>query len=230
MIRIQWSDFVSDWAGQLAGGMVPPVDRKRMVRLPASPQGGRGRSTSTEKTQDSQPENPHPETPKRKLPREGAPSLTPRSRELVSVLKGTPTPDSPFTMDLLNSLVEEETRKQRDDGQRVTIKDFMQKWHYNQKAAPPGEALLQTFTSFGRECVTGTDETASRLGAMLKEAWHGASDRAGLDLVLKALDAWRVQASNRSRCLGTACPARDHEGTRCGTTCVGHALDPNAKV
>ena len=42
--------------------------------------------------------------------REGA-SLTPRARELISVLKGTPGPDSPFPLDLLNTLVEEEAGK-----------------------------------------------------------------------------------------------------------------------
>ena len=67
---------------------------------------------------------------------EGGASITPRSRELVSVLKGTPQPDSPFTLDLLNSLVEEEARKGRDDGQRVTIKDFAQRWAYNKRTSP----------------------------------------------------------------------------------------------
>ena len=120
-IRAQWSDFTTDWARQIAAGLSPPAEPKRSVRLPASPMGGRGRSGSSERgKEDPSGGRSGSQTPRRG----GGASITPRSRELVSVLKGMPQPDSPFTLDLLNSRIEEEATKRRDDGQRVTVKDF----------------------------------------------------------------------------------------------------------
>ena len=47
------------------------------------------------------------------------------------MLKGTPTPDSRFTMELPNKLIEEEGGKRpAEENMRVSYKEFRQRWAY----------------------------------------------------------------------------------------------------
>ena len=87
----------------------------------------------------------------------------------MSVLKGQPPPDSPFTLDLLNSLVKEEEEKTRlEDGQSDTFEEFTRKWRYNQKRANPGEALVLTFQGYARDWNCNPARTALKLEEMVR--------------------------------------------------------------
>ena len=172
--------------------------------------------------------------------REGA-SLTPRARELISVLKGTPGPDSPFTLDLLNTLVKEEAGKAAGAEEKVLPwGDFTQRWRYNVKITPSsGAALVKTFEDFQHEWTMDRSATVTRLEEMLRGARatqagkkDGQHSEHGFALVGKALAEWcrseNASGNPRGTCLGTPCPVRAADGRRCGRPCTVHAISPLA--
>ena len=99
-------------------------------------------------------------------------SLTPRARELVSVLKGTPTPDSPWSMDLLNRLLEEEAgRRPTEESKRVSYKEFKHRWAYHgRQASTASEAPVETSQQYASDWQVNPGEAATQFEAMLKEA------------------------------------------------------------
>mgnify|MGYP003317817350 FL=1 len=181
-------------------------------------------------------------------------SVTPRSKALISVLKGTPPPDSPFTIDLLNLLVAEEANahgKGGLSGRKMTFEELVNRWRYAQKeGGTAGEASIRTFEAIRKEW--NCDRHLVREGLA-----QVCGEKPNRDMVLRALEAWDERgdettppgsANRRSRSqtpkpvarkenteaktvaggTGTSCPHRDADGNRCGKRCTAHVLDSGA--